>query len=721
MSNFTKFNTKKTYSGFSNTNKTNNNDNTNKTNNFGIRTTNNSNSSSFNNQKSINSKHDRFSSSHQNKQHTIYRKKNPIDDEINMWIKSIGTDNFDEVISIFETKKINWEDKMDDLLKKLTREHKFEVLDYILKHIQSSTSNTNKNKITLLNENVWYGKKNLIDETTLDESIEFDKIIKTFDVLISNGFNFIDFSLLNNETINKTEILRMISNPHYFYQSIMKKNSKIPENLHNDINQYVLNRLGVKCANEFSTIWERNSNVQTTITNMINDYYTDENLIVVRLKQTESFLGAIQNSKNKISQSLRDRLYDYFTKIFWNKEHFVSCLRMMFNKMTETNSLLFIDNMQFILSRNVNEMSHEIFKLIVSRESTNITERNIIAGIFSNLVGREDLEIYFQSINVNLIKETFLSNIIDNHLAWIENIIEIQQSFNPDVNPDEFRTNDYGVLMMIFGIAYSKGLKKNQILSIVSNLLDRTDINLIKPFGVFIETSNISNIDLSEQEHLIISKYIQKFYFNKSYGFREKSIIETILSNFASQSKKSPIDVRKENIELFLSTGLFVKINSKPTAVKKSIEIIKSSNIFNCLESDEESDKEINDFLDIKIGDFDLVDEVDYPEPDEKVLKNINMYFKSNDKDNSFDDLKYFIEKSKIELNNFVCGLLYSLGERTPSDISHIKTLISQINMISGFEQIVREFDNFIKMNPGLVDMLRSDNPKLMEIIDGIN
>jgi len=513
--------------------------------------------------------------------------------------------------------------------------------------------------------------------------------------------------------LNKTEILRMISNPQYFYQSIMKKNSKIPESLHNDINQYVLNTLGIKYDDKFSTICERNSNVQTTIIKMINDYYTDENLIVVRLKQTESFLGAIQSSKNKISQSLRDRLYNYFTKIFWNKEHFVSCLKMMFNKMTETNSLLFIDNMQFILSRNVNEISHEIFKLIVLRESTNITERNIIAGLFSNLVGREDLEIYFQSININLIKERFISNIIDNHLAWIENIIDIQQSFNPDVNPDEFRTNDYGVLMMIFGIAYSKGLKKNQILSIVSNLLDRTDINLIKPFGVFIETSNISNVELSEQEYQIISKYIQKFYFNKSYGFREKSIIETILSNFASELKKYPIDVRKENIELFLSTGTFVKNNSKYTAVKKSVAIIKTSNIFNGLESDEESY--------VKLEDFDLLDEVDYPEPDEKVLKNINMYFKSNDKDNSFDDLKYFIEKSKTELNNFVCGLLYSLGERTPSDISHIKTLISQINMISGFEQIVREFDDFIKMNPCLVDMLRSDNPKLMEIIEGIN
>jgi len=265
-------------------------------------------------------------------------------------------------------------------------------------------------------------------------------------------------------------------------------------------------------------------------------------------------------------------------------------------------------------------------------------------------------------------------------------------------------------------------------LSVVSNILERTDVNLIKPFGVFIETSNISNIDMTEQEYKVISKYITRFYFNSSYSFREKSIIETILSNFASQSKKHPVNVRKDNIETFLTTGLFVKINSKAkfVPVKKTLSI-KTNNTFSGLESDDELDEEPTNIHDVKPNDVylldevDELDEIDYPEPDEKVLKNINIYFKTNDKEASLDDLKYFIEKSKIELKNFVCGLLYSLGERTPADISNIKVLISQINLIPGFELLVKEFDDFIKINPGLVNMLKCDNPKLMEIIDGIN
>jgi len=569
-------------------------------------------------------------------------------DEIDNWVKNINPDNFDEMILFFQSKKSEWEEYTEKLLKKLTREHKYEMIDYVLKQIHFSTLNTNihKSKIfTLLNENVWFGKNNCIDET-YDESIEFDKIIKTFDVLISNGFNFIDFSHIN-------------------------KNSQ---------------------------------------------------------SETESFIGAIINYKNKIEPKLRDRLYNYFTKIYWDREHFVSCLRMMFNKITETNSKLFIDNMQFILSRDVDIMSYEIFKLIVSRESTSIIERNIIDGLFSDLIGSEDLSMYFKSINITLIRETFLLNIINNYSKWINDIIQKQKILNPDVEFEEFETNNYGGLMMIFGCAYSKGLKKDTILSHISNIIEKTNINLIKPFGVFLETSNISNLNLSEQEHHIISKFINKFYLNSSVKLREKYIIETILSNFASMSKKSPIDVRKENIECFLTTGSFTTIKKVQAEKKKYVFIMKNNNTFCGLEADSDDEHDTNEtsnetsnkkstFMD----EFnkDVVEE--YPEPDEKVLKNINMYFKSNDKDTSFDDLKYFIETSKINLNKFVCGLLYSLGERNLSDVIHIKNLIRQINLIRGFESVVVEFDNFIKMNQCLVEMLKCDNPKLVEIICELN
>ena len=746
---YRKFNTKKNYSNFTtnsasnsginsviNTANTANSTNTSNTKYSDFTKT--TNNGSFTNYKSSytkpnDSKDSKGSNSfHYNKQNYTNRKKNSTGDEIDEWIGAISSNNFDEIVNIFDTKKISWEDKIGDLLKKITREHKFEVLDYVLKHIHSFASNINKykyNLFTLLNENVWIGKKNMIGES-YDENIEFNKIIRTFDVLISNGFNFIDFSLLNNETLNKAEIYRMLSNQEYFYQSINKKNSKIPENLYNNINQYLFDKLNIKCPNEFLSLWESNPTIKSTIIKMVDDYYIESNLIVVRLKQTESFLGALINSKNKINPSQRDRLYDYFTKIYWDKEHFVSCLRIMFNKITESNSLLFIDNMQFILSRNVSIISEEIFKLVVSRESTNITERNIINSLFSDLVGREDLSMYFESINIGLIRETFLSNIIINYSKWIENIILIQLSSNKGVNPDEFRTNDYCVLMMIFGIAYSKGFKKNEILSVISIMLDRTDINLIKPLGVFLETSNISNVDLLEQEYQIIAKYINKYYFNKLYGFREKSIIETIMSKFSSSSKteiKSHIDIRKEHIELFLTTGSFIKIMSKIKPDEKSDK--KSSSKSSSKSTNKEStNKESSTESNSESTNKESTNKEpnseynsEYPELDEKVLNNINVYFKSNDKDSSFDDLKYYIEKSKIKLNNFVCGLLYSLGERTLSDISHIKGLIYKLNLISGFEQIIKKMDEYIKINPNLIEMLKCDNPKLTEIINELS
>jgi hypothetical protein len=641
-----KFNNNKYSSGTSTntyTNRTNNN-----------KTTNNS---GFNNQKSnytrpygSGSKPKQFDS---NSNSSSYRERNNYSDrtkryglfdEMDNWVKTIRTDNFDEMVVFFQSKKPVWEEQIGELLKKLTREHKYEMIDYVLKNIQLSASNTNKHKLkifTLLNENVWIGRNNSIDET-YDESLEFDKIIKTFDVLISNGFNFIDFSHINNDPLNKAE----------------------------------------------------------------------------------SFIGAVINEKNRMEPGLKDRLYNYFTKIFWDREHFVSCLRMMFNKITETNSKLFIDNMQFILSRDVDVMSYEIFKLIVSRESTSIVERNIINGLFSDLIGSNDLSMYFESINIGLIRETFLLNIIDNYSRWINDIIGMQKISNPDVDFEEFETNDYGVLMMIFGCAYSKGLKKDIILSHISNIIDRTNINLIKPFGVFLETSNISNVDLTEQEHQIISKFINKFYFDSSVKLREKYIVESILSNFASISKKSLIDVRKENIECFLTTGSFTTIKKVQSEKNKSVFTMKNNNTFCGLVSDSDDESDTPYEKSTSVNEFDEINEdfgEEYPEPDEKVLKNINMYFKSNDKDASFDDLKYFIETSKTNLNKFVCGLLYSLGERTLSDVIHIKNLIRQINLIRGFERVIVELDNFIKMNQSLVEMLKCDNPKLAEIICELN
>ena len=70
---------------------------------------------------------------------------------------------------------------------------------------------------------------------------------------------------------------------------------------------------------------------------MISNYYTDQKVLERRLKSTESFLGALINSDNRINVELRDRLYNYFTKIYWNKEHFVSC--------NYSNYLIFINNL----------------------------------------------------------------------------------------------------------------------------------------------------------------------------------------------------------------------------------------------------------------------------------------------------------------------------------------------------------------------------------------
>lgn len=644
-------------------------------------------------------------------------KNNLINEEIFRWCELINDDNYEEIIRIYDSKKNLWIKHIQNILKKITRNHEYKILDYIFKNTESlSIKNINKNKsssFTLLNENVWYNEKCI---KNYDEIIEFEKIIKTFDILISNGYNFIDYSLLTNEISNKSEIIELLSNPETFYKILMKKYNRIPENLKYNLKEFLINKLKLINVESFILSFNNNKNISFEILKMINDYYTEENLLTVKLKKTESFLGALINEGNKIKPNLKEKLYSYFTETYWNTEHFVSCLRIMFNKITETNFKLFVDYIQFILSRNVDVMTWEIFKLIVERESTNITEKNIVNSLFTNLVGREDLKIYFQTIDLKIIKEKFISNIINNYNWWIENIIEIQKSANPyitDIN--EFRINDYGVLMMILSIAYSYGLNKEVILSTITNIIDNSNINFIIPFNEFLENANISNVSLSVQEYIIIRKYINKFYFNSSINMKDKFIIESILSNFVSKGKKNKIMVRINEINLFVKSGYFVKIKSHKSNNKLNKSEIK--NIFSNLDSDLDSNINNNK----KIFDIDINHINDeYPEPDKKIIDNINMFFRYSDKEIGFDDLKYFIEISKSTLKNFTYGLLFSLCERVIEEINQIKYLIEQIQKITGFETILLELKELIKMNNNLIEMLKCDNPKLLEIIKNI-
>ena len=639
--------------------------------------------------------------------------------EIKEWINKIKTDNFDEMISIFELNKTKWNEQIKLILKELTRNHKNYVLDYILKNIQSNLSNSTKKKYisyTLLNENVWVGKNNNVG---LDD---FQSITETFDILISNGFNFIDFSVINNELSNKHGITEMLINLNQFYFNVIKKDTRFSKELQKELFEYITIKMNFKNIEVFINSIQKNPNILNKINLIIDIYYTEERILERRLKQTESFLGALMNDDNGINIELRDKLYNYFTTIYWNKQHFVSCLTIMFNKITDSNCMLFIDNIQFLLSRNVDVMTFEIFKLIVSRESTNISEKNIVNCLLSNLVGRTDLIKYFESIDIKLIKHQFITNILNNYTEWIEEVILHQKKLNPDVPNDEFKNNDYGVLMMILGIAYSKGYMCEEILNVISRIIE-SDVNLIKPFGIFLETSKINPNILVLNIQELISKYILRFYFNSKTGLREKYTIESVLSNFISLGQKTKIDVRIQHIEHFMNYRTFIittqsnkKLLNKKQNISNRFALISVSDD----EKDEKDEDEEDEEDEEDKNEEDENEEDENIEPNEKILNQINSYFKSNGTDDSFDDLKYFIETTdiKIKCSDFAYTLFYSLGERKIKDINTIKMLIQKMSQTIGFEELMTDLTELIKTNFRMIEILKCDNPMLIEIID---
>ena len=471
----------------------------------------------------------------------------------------------------------------------------------------------------------------------------------------------------------------------------------------------------------------------------INEYlHTEPSIIndntkLKRFESSESFLGALINQDNKINQTLRDNLYTYFTTEYYNNEHFKICLRLIFNKITDSNVLLFTDNILFILSRNVFEMTREIAKLLLLRESTNITERKIIETILSDPTGKEDYLRYFKSIDIDSIKLIFLKYLIDNFNLLIEETILTQKSLNSQVDENEFRLNDLGVIMMIFGIAYSRGYLNKQILNTVSSILDNyKQIKIIKPFGVFIELSQFDASNLNKDENNLITKFIQKYYLIGD--FKDKYIIENILTIFVniSISLKQPgsttIDIRKKQIDLFLNKGILVKPVKSSMIMNsnfKSTYSVLDDDIENLYEDDDDDDiessyqddfnnhgvKQVNKII-IEHINFDDDEEFEkFPEPNDKIIKIISLYFKSNDKINSLEDLKYFIEINKINSSDFSYGLLNSIVERTINDVSEIKKIVQQLQNISGFENLNQDFLNCYLNFQGLINILKCDNP----------
>jgi len=644
-----------------------------------------------------------------------FEKKSPYEnrliiDQIKNWVKNINSTNIDISIDYYERHKELWVNNLAILLKELTRKHRIEVLEKVLHKIKSSDNNTIKHfkNFTLLNDNVWFGRN---DEETENS---FNEVIQTYELLKSHGYYFFELSTIGNHHSGQNEIDNIFSDINSFYLCVVRKDKRIPDELQNELFQYISIRQGLKNPELFNKAILSNPSIKQNIKNIINNYFSNENLIQKRLETSESFIGAIINNENGISEELRNKLYNYFTKTYFDKEHFFQCMRIMFNKITENNSILFIDNIIFMISRNIDIMSYEVFKLLILRESTSSNEKAFIMTIFSNPIGRKDLVEYFHSINVDSIKTLFMENILKNYENWI-NLISNSKEFNQQEDLEQFITNAYAVLMMIFGISYSYNIFKSKINKVIIDLLHK-DINIIKSLGIFLIESDIhidilDNINKLDDINTILRDYINKYYFSKDSMMKDKIIVENILENFLNKKKDKIISIRNKEIDLFLSEGYFIKTN------KLSIEEgSHKTNFINV--SKDEYDKEEDEQ---EVEEDEQEDEYELEEPNEEILENIKAYFKNPDKKTGQNDLEYYIEKNKIRIEDFTYGLVYSLIDRKTEESDDMVLLIKELEKIKNYEKIFDDFNKIIKTNENLIKNLKSENMSLEKIIKKIN
>lgn len=620
---------------------------------------------------------------------------NKDDDGINLygWLSKIDNNMSNEEIvenSNYLHKKIvlnQWDSFY--VFRDLIRNHKYQILDSFLSKI--NISSIEKRKYRPLNENVWVSSKQI------PANIKSEDIIETFKILIKY-FRFTDLSENTQEPNSKIDILDMLKNPKKFYIGVVKRDKRLPNDLQNNLFHLLTKTFGYKSPDSFIIGLESESNtIITTITDMINDYFHNDKILKKRLETAESFLGALLNKDNKILPHVRTICYEYFTNVYLDCDHFTLCLREIVNKITKLNYLLYKDLMLFIMSRDVERISYEFFKCLVEREFTGINERLAFSIILDTPSDKIDFNLYFEQIDIIECQNKFILHILSNYNKWLPSILNYQKQKNPNVPDTEFITNNYNVILMMFGIGYYYQINQIKIIDEIKYLIDN-EPNIIRGFGIFIETSQINLNNLNTMQIELIKYFITKCYFNNS--IKNKMTIESIFGKLLSNDSNKII-IQLQNIQSFINNNSFICDNN--------FNINDNSDIY--------------DEIDIIDDDFDIIELIS--NANSKVKNTIQSFlkFKYNEQGliDSIDNVIFgLIEQEKIPVEDIALGLISGLTESKPSDIPKIIKLLEYLKNINGYTDIISHIKNIFDKYPNYIENLSLDNPKIKNIINSI-
>lgn len=634
---------------------------------------------------------------------------NKDDDGINFyeWLSKIDNNmSNDEIVenSNYLHKKVisnQWD--LFYIFRDLIRNHKYLILDSFLSKI--NISSIEKRKYRPLNENVWVSNKQNPAIITSND------IIKTFKILIKY-FRFTDLSENTQEPNSKIDILDMLKNPKKFYMGVVKRDKRLPNDLQNKLFVLLTKTLGYKTPDSFLIGLESEPNtIMTRITNIINNYFHNDKILKKRLETAESFLGALLNKENKILPNVRNDCYEYFTNVYLDCEHFSLCLREIVNKITKLNYLLYKDLILFIISRDVETISYELVKCLVEREFTGINERLAFSIILDSPSDKIDFKSYFEKIDIIECQNRFILHIISNYKKWLPCILNYQKQKNPNVPDSEFITNNYSVILMMFGISYYHQINQSQIIDEIKYLFD-TEPNIIRGFGIFIETSQIDLNNLTNTQIDLLKYFITKCYYNNS--IKNKMTIESIFGKLLS-TDSNKIIIQLENIQFFMNNNNFINnhlLNDNNNLLNDNNNFINNGDNNN-----------YDNYNDNNIDEFDIIELISNVNP--KISNAIQSFLKCKYNDqgliDSIDNVIFgLVEQEKIPVEDIALGLIPGLVESKFDDIPKIKKLLEYFENINGYSNIIPHIKNIFDKYPNYIENLSLDNPKIANIISSI-
>ncbi len=259
----------------------------------------------------------------------------------------------------------------------------------------------------------------------------------------------------------------------------------------------------------------------------------------------ETILGALYHTENKLSQNIKDDIYEYIIDKK-NDKWYMNDFQLYINKLNANTFDLFLNKILFIFNQYFNKAILIFFKNLTAIRMTNNIEFNkkidMLADIVVSKPNNKDLELdkYFKTSSINTLTDTIINAFISFDDIWINKEISTLNGNNEEI----YKNINYKNLFSFYGSLYHKvdcEIMKNKILKriyqFINNKINGVDIYMLH--FMLHSKFNLKNMNFAEKK--LISFCVEHYYDSKNIYNAIK--FENVFMILLNVSSVKPIEI----------------------------------------------------------------------------------------------------------------------------------------------------------------------------------